>query len=120
MSLGTPSPVLAQSLPPVVYSTTTAEDILRSYAIKYEINSDEFVATAKCESKFEAKARGDYENDIPTSFGVFQIHLPAHPDITKEQALNPLFAIDWAAQQFADGRAYMWTCYRQLTADSAD
>lgn len=120
LGFGTPNLALAQSLPPVVYSTTTAEDILRAYAIKYAINGDEFVATAKCESKFRANAKGDYEDGVPTSFGVFQIHLSAHKEITKAQAMDPLFAIDWSAKEFAAGRAYEWTCWRNLTAGSVD
>jgi len=40
------------------------------------------------------------ENDMAigdggTSFGRFQIHLPAHPEITVEQAQDPEFSSDW-------------------------
>lgn len=110
LGVGYPRPALAQNLPPVVYSTTTAEDILRAYAVKYAINGDEFVATARCESQFDEHAIGDHG----TSFGVFQLHLPAHPEITKAEALDALWSVDWAAKQFVAYKQYMWTCYRSL------
>lgn len=57
--------------------------------------------------------------DFSTSFGIAQIHLPVHPEITKEEALNPFFSIDWAAREFAAGRANEWTCFRQLQGKPA-
>lgn len=110
LSLGTPTPVLAQNLPPVVYSTTTAPDIIAAYAIHYGIPAGPLVATLRCESRFYSNAVGDNGS----SFGVAQIHLPAHLDVSKAQALDPLWSIDWAAREFAQGRAYQWTCYRKL------
>lgn len=48
------------------------------------------------------------------SYGLSQIHLPAHPTITKEQALNPIFSLDWMTDQFAAGNENMWSCTRLL------
>jgi len=48
------------------------------------------------------------------SYGIAQIHLPAHPHITLEQALDPLWSIEWMAEQFAEGRENMWTCHKLL------
>jgi hypothetical protein len=53
---------------------------------------------------------GDYEQ----SYGLVQIHLPAHPHITKEQATDPEFAIDFLARNVAKGKANMWTCARTI------
>lgn len=80
------------------------------------MSGNELVATLKCESGFNPKAVGDKGK----SFGIAQIHLPAHPTITKQQALDPMWAIDWTAQQFAKGEKgkRMWTCWRNLP-DSA-
>lgn len=64
--------------------------------------------TLECESNLNPKAVGDGG----TSFGIAQIHLPAHPSISKEEALDPYFSITWAAEQFAAGNARMWTCWR--------
>lgn len=110
------TPAQAAGISPitVVYSTTTAPLVLNAYAAKYGIDAEEFKATAFCESSYDAGAVGDKSS----SYGVFQIHLPAHTDISKEKALDPWFAIDWAAQQFAAGKASMWTCWRKLHASS--
>jgi len=53
---------------------------------------------------------GDYEQ----SYGLAQIHLPAHTHVSKEQATNPLYAADFLARNLAVGRASMWTCSKQL------
>lgn len=97
-------------LVPVVYSTSTAENIIRSYAIHYGINGDELLATLKCESSLDSSSVGDHG----TSFGVAQIHLSAHKNVTKAEALDPFFSIDWSARQFALGNANIWTCHRLL------
>ncbi len=112
LSLGflVPTPALAQSIVPVQYSSTTAPLIIEAYAVHYGIQAEPLQKTLMCESKLRASAVGDYG----TSYGVAQIHLPAHTDITKEQALDPLFAIDWAAKQFSLGKQNMWSCYKTL------
>lgn len=107
-----PTPALAADISQytVEYSTTTAPLILQAIATKHGIDPEPFIATAQCESRFKASAVGDYGN----SFGVFQIHLPSHPTVTKAQALDPWWAAEWSAQQFAAGKQKMWTCYRML------
>lgn len=109
MGFGTPTPALAE-IPPVIYSASTSEDIITSYAIHYGIPSKPLIRTLQCESNLNPKAVGDHG----TSLGVAQIHLPAHPDISKAEALDPLFAIDWAARQFSLGHQKMWSCYNIL------
>ncbi len=44
------------------------------------------------------------------SWGLAQIHLPAHPEVSKEQATDPEFAIDFLVKNVSEGKAYMWTC----------
>ena len=61
---------------------------------------------AICESGLKENAVGDGGN----SYGVLQIHLPSHPLVTKEQALDPLFSIQWAY----DKPPSLWTCAREL------
>jgi len=66
--------------------------------------------TVKCESSFNPKAVGDHG----TSIGLSQIHLPAHPDITKKEAENPDFALQFMASEFSKGRQWEWSCYTKL------
>lgn len=81
------------------YASTTAQ--------QYGLNADRFVSVLDCESGFDPEAIGDHG----TSFGVVQIHMPAHPDITLEQATDPLWAINWAAEQWSKGNAAAWSCW---------
>jgi hypothetical protein len=67
-------------------------------------------AVIKCESGHNPNAVGDHGY----SFGLVQIYLPAHPDISKEQALDPEFALDFLASHLANRQGYFWTCWRNL------
>lgn len=63
-----------------------------------------------CESSWDTNAIGDSGN----SFGLVQIYLPANPNITKEQALNPVFALNFITDEFLKGHQTRWSCYRML------
>ncbi len=78
-------------------------------AVDHNLNVNHFLATIGCESGFVA----DDVGDNGTSFGIVQIHLIAHPDISKSDALNPYFALHWMAEQWSNNNAKIWTCYRQ-------
>lgn len=58
-------------------------------------------------------------NGREDSWGVAQIHLPSHPEITREQAQDPEWALEWAANEFKNGRASKWTEYRHLSRELA-
>lgn len=79
-------------------------------AVKLGVDPTIFTDTLQCESSFDPNATGDHG----TSIGIAQIHLPAHADITREEASDGVWSIIWAAQQFSLGRAKAWTCYRNL------
>ena len=97
-------------------------------ATKYGANSEEMYATiARCENKeldpnkqsghrynFESPKRGIVKGEQEQSFGLAMIHLPDHPDISKSEATDPEFALDWMAQEFAKGREKQWTCHTLL------
>lgn len=79
-------------------------------AVKYGLNPQRFTDTLYCESGLKIDAIGDHN----TSFGISQIHLTAHPDITKAQALDPVWSLEFAANEFAKGNAREWSCYNKL------
>lgn len=90
-------------------STTTVAALVRPIAEYYGADPDELYETIKCESQFRPEAVG-----LAGELGVAQIYLVAHPQITPEQARDPIFAIQWSAREFAAGREYQWTCWRLL------
>lgn len=70
------------------------------------------VPGTKCpsgESTWNPNAIGDGG----TSHGLVQIHLPAHPDITEEQAHDPEFALNFIVDEFKQGNEKKWTCWRE-------
>lgn len=83
--------------------------IIIETALCHEINPQKFLKTAKCESSLREKAIGDGGN----SMGIFQIHLPSHPSVTKEEAFDPYFASEWSAKKFKKN-PNIWTCYKLL------
>jgi hypothetical protein len=88
------------------------------------VNREHLYKTLDCESGGfkDVKIQSQYfSNGVQErSFGVAQINLDAHPDITYEEAIDPVFAIDYAAKEFSKGNAKQWTCWSLLfTAQSA-
>ncbi len=49
------------------------------------------------------------------SFGLVQIHLPDHPEVTLEQATDAQFSVDFLIQALKEGRGNQWTSYRSIT-----
>lgn len=65
----------------------------------------------KCESDFVYDAKGDYATSTGyTSFGAVQIHLSAHPEISREMAEDPEYALNFMAMQWKAGHQSLWTC----------
>lgn len=116
-----PQVAYAETIPgplPVVEATTSPEGVesfIRGVQAQYGLG-DDFTATAACEGQFNPLAEGDNH----TSFGTWQIHLPAHPEISKKQAEDINWSTEWAAQQFLKGSADIWTCHRQLKKSATE
>ncbi len=91
--------------------STSPDASVRFWADLYGVSYYEMHETIQCESGFDPNAVGDHGH----SYGVSQIYLPAHADITKKQALDP----DWAVQYMASHwHTDHWSCARNLGFDS--
>lgn len=90
----------------------TVPQMIEKYAVEYRVSAERMTRTIQCESTFNPDAIGDGGH----SFGLSQIHLPSHPTVTREQALDEEFAIKFMAEQFSKGNARAWTCWRKLYA----
>ena len=100
--------------------------MIRAKAAEYNVGYNLMVSIVACESNFSSTIqsrhrytkdnvpRGYSVGDREQSWGLIQLHLPAHPNITKGQALDPYFAIDFLARNIKAGKANMWSCYRKL------
>lgn len=106
--------------------------VIRDFAEKYKVSPAEIERIIDCENeeydpKLQSRIRytegqisrhpdwgivGEREK----SFGLVQIHLPAGnkwkgKTITKEQATDPIFSIEFLAYQLSKGNGPMWSCY---------
>lgn len=95
--------------PPTPKPLSTAElvALATSTAKKYGLNADHFVKVISCESGWDPNITGDHGESI----GIAQIHLPDHPNISRENALDPVWSINWMAKEWRADRAYEWTCW---------
>lgn len=60
--------------------------------------------------------KGYNVGDREQSYGLVQIHLPAHPHVSHDEAIDPEFATEFLARNLAAGRGSMWSCYPQKVA----
>ena len=127
------SPAVAQAPEgeplPIVEITTEYELrlLVDEYALKHGVSAGDMKRVIGCESGWNPKIQsrhkynqgqvtrnpqwgvtvGEYER----SFGLVQIHLPAHPTVTEEMATDPDFAIEFMAKAFSNGYQSWWTCH---------
>lgn len=95
----------------VVISLSTREE-MEAYIIReYPEYSTDMIRVINCESNFNPSIGGDLRENGYTSWGLSQIHLPAHQNVSKEQATDPLFAIRFMGEAFEKGKQEMWSCY---------
>lgn len=85
-------------------------ELIHQKSLKYNVSEAVINTVVRCESSFNPSAVGDNG----TSFGLVQIHQPSHPNITKQQAFDPDFALEFLASELSKGNGRIWTCYRLL------
>lgn len=101
-------------------------NLIAMYSKEYKVSAKTMTAVINCENKpldpelqSELKYKKGNRWKQPAgsreqSFGLVQIHLPDHPEITKAEATDPDFSIEFLADQLSRGRGSQWTCYRKL------
>lgn len=95
------------------------------YAKEYSVSATQIANIINCENRgwnptlqsglYYKKDRvneGVYEGQREESYGLAQIHLPAHKNISYSQATNPDFSIEYLAKSLSEGKGSQWTCYR--------
>jgi len=97
------------------WSYDEIQGLISHYGALYGVSTNLMDKIISCETAgtYNPKIQsGHYKNGIrEDSWGLAQIHLPAHPTITKEMAKDPNFAIDFLAKNLANNKQEMWTCY---------
>lgn len=90
---------------------TKIAELIIAVAEEKGVDANLALKVAHCESGLNYKAVGDQGK----SYGVWQIYLPAHPNVPKEFAVNPITSTDWAISHLADGKWGMWSCFKLIT-----
>ncbi len=95
------------------------EDIdwyIHESAKEYKVSENYMHKIIKCESNYvqDVQSRHIQSYGQELSFGLVQIHEPSHPSVSREEATNPEFAIDFLAENLSKGREGMWSCSRMI------
>lgn len=106
---------------PKIIAPRSPRELAEAAAIKYGLNVEHFKAVIACESHWKTNVQSQYPdptgpNGKEDSWGLVQIHLPSHREVTRAEAIDPAFAVEWMAKEWAVDRAYEWTCWRTLYA----
>lgn len=88
----------------------TVQEMATRIAADHHIPEATLTNLVSSESGWNPEAVGDNG----CSFGLTQINICAHKNVTKKQALDPNWNLEWAAQQIQDGTEDIYTscnCY---------
>ena len=120
------SNVNAAQAPVVVAKTvqnpvTNVDNLVYKYAEQYNVSPTLMFKIINCENvdrvpTLQSRIRytrdhqewGVKAGDRELSYGLVQIHLPSHPTVTYEQAIDPEFSIHFLAKGLVDGVS--WSC----------
>lgn len=124
-----PSGVIVAEAPAAVKSEYTKEELVEltyKYANMYNVSGDYMVRLINCENRewdvdlqsrikynFSNSKRGIVYGEYELSFGLSQIHLPDHPEVTYEQAIDPIYSIEFMAKKLSTGQN-IWYCKNKI------
>lgn len=108
--------VVPQAVLPKVYTKAELIDKVYTYAEQYDVSPKTMISIINCENtNWDPTLQSRIVNKKgirEESYGLSQIYLPAHPNITKENAIDPDFSLDFMANNLAEKNGNIWTCYR--------
>ena len=103
-------PARATSTASLPIQPNTIAGYIQQDAAEFGVNPDIMNRVIQCESGGDPLAIGDHG----TSFGLVQIHMPDHPEVTTTEAFNPAFAVRYLAQKIGSGQGHIWTCFKRM------
>jgi hypothetical protein len=111
---------------PIPIPQPTVQELVIKYSEEYDVSATKMMKIMKCEntnldSDFQSELTYKKGNrwNLPAgsreqSYGLVQIHLPDHDDITYEQAIDPDFSVNYLAKNLHEGHGEMWSCYHKV------
>ena len=93
-------------------------DIVREATERHGVPFDEIWATIRCETAgtFDPAIQSRHvfpDGRREESYGLAQIFLPAHPYVTKAEAIDPHFAAEFISKNWKAHKSW-WVCARKL------
>lgn len=109
-------------------SVTDIKAKIAYYASKYKVSEALMMSNVSCETagtfdpkiqsqvkySFSDARRGIVFGEQEQSYGLAMIHLPDNLSVTKEQATDPDFALDFMAKAFSNGEYWRWYCIKNI------
>ena len=101
---------------------SSIKKLIQKKANEYGVSASTMRSIVDCESQYHVSIQSKHvytETNVPKgykvgdreqSFGLVQIHLPAHSSVSYKEAIDPEFAVDFLAKNLAVGNGWMWTC----------
>lgn len=86
----------------------TLQELAEQIAVEYEISTTTLANLVYSESRWNPQADNGHDR------GLVQINRKHWPDITDEQAFDPVFALKFAAERLSEGQEHKWVacnCY---------
>jgi len=80
------------------YASSEWHDLIQSTESDLSIPTDLLARVLYQESHFNAGALGPVNANGSQDYGIAQINLAAHPEVSKTEAFEPSFAIPWAGE----------------------
>lgn len=109
---------LTMNLLPAAYTKDELVTKVYKYANKYGVSPTKMEKLIDCEDPDwnpDLQSRIVKKGKREESYGLSQINLPSHPTITKQQAIDPDFSLDFMARNLKDGKANIWSCNKKLS-----
>lgn len=100
--------VVPEVVKPDFSSTTVVKEYVETEAIKKGVDPKLALSIVQCESGFVPQ-KSKYPGE--ESYGIWQIHLPAHKEFTIESAMDIATSTEWALNQLKAGNAKIWSCW---------
>jgi hypothetical protein len=95
----------------IPWSRQNANVIITAYEVHYAIPHHELSNTLWCESQFDPIVI-HCDDSISNSGGIMQISSYCHSEVAANEALDPIWLINWTAQRFAAGYTHEWSCHK--------
>ncbi len=111
------NPIVIYTVDTSFYKVAPIRQYMVQQAHKYGVNPVLIDKVITCESNWknvQSRLYNKADGGRELSFGIAQIRISVHPDISKKDALDERFAIHYMVTNIAKGNGRMWTCYRKI------